>query len=201
MRELVIKPIGIVKNKNESEILKYANQDIELDTKTALKQGGGMVISEIIINEDCIECLDGIEDFSHLIVLFWTHKNPNKAREIKKVHPAGLKMMPVKGIFATRSPVRPNPICETTVRLLERRGNILIVDGLDAIDNTPIIDIKPHLPYYDSPLDVKLADWMYNVMDELKKLMKNTNKRGSRKAYSVDMRSHPCISSEQKRTD
>ncbi|MEJ2295988.1 MAG: TrmO family methyltransferase, partial [Candidatus Lokiarchaeota archaeon] len=78
-----------------------------------------------------------------------------------------LKEMPLKGIFATRSPVRPNPICKTTVKLIERRGATLVVEGLDAIDNTPVVDIKPHIPFYDSPLNVKLADWMYHLMQTL----------------------------------
>ena len=53
--------------------------------------------------------------------------------------------IPLKGVFATRSPNRPNPIGKATVRLLQRQGNILKVEGLDAIDGTPIIDIKPYI--------------------------------------------------------
>ena len=173
MTELITKPIGIVKNKANKEVLRYSNKDLKLDVDAALNQGSDLIRSKIIINEEYKECLDGIEDFSHIVVVFWTHKIPEKARQLKKIHPAGMKKMPIKGIFATRSPVRPNPVCKTTVKLIERKDGILIVEGLDAIDNTPVIDIKPHIPFYDSPLNIKLADWMYDLMTELKDLTQN----------------------------
>ena len=201
MSEYIIRPIGIVKSKADKEVLKYSNKDIKLDFDAALSQGTDLIKSEIIINEEYLDCLEGIEDFSHLIILFWTNKVPNKARQIKKVHPAGLKEMPIRGIFATRSPVRPNPICKTTVRLIERKGTTLIVEGLDAIDNTPVIDIKPHLPFYDSPLNVKLADWMYHLMLKLKKLTSSSKVNKSANPYSVDIRLHPCISPDQQRNE
>ena len=193
MSEYIIRPIGIVKSKADKEVLKYSNKDIKLDFDAALSQGTDLIKSEIIINEEYLDCLEGIEDFSHLIILFWTNKVPNKARQIKKVHPAGLKEMPIKGIFATRSPVRPNPICKTTVKLIERKGKTLFVEGLDAIDNTPVVDIKPHIPFYDSPLNVKLADWMYLLMQKLKKLTSSSELNESANPYSVDIRLHPCI--------
>ncbi|MDX1798552.1 MAG: tRNA (N6-threonylcarbamoyladenosine(37)-N6)-methyltransferase TrmO [Candidatus Lokiarchaeia archaeon] len=201
MSEYIIRPIGIVKSKADKEVLKYSNKDIKLDFDVALNQGTDLKKSEIIINKEYLACLDGIEDFSHLVILFWTHKVPNNARQIKKVHPAGLKQMPIKGIFATRSPVRPNPICKTTVKLIERKGTTLVVEGLDAIDNTPVIDIKPHLPFYDSPLNVKLADWMYQLMQRLKELTSSVEVNESSNPYSSDIRLHPCISPDQQRSE
>jgi len=193
MSELVIKPVGIVKNNTKNEVLKYSKKDISLNLNSAINQGSDLINSQIIIKEEFLDCLDGIDDFSHLNILFWTHKVPENARYLKKVHPAGLKKMPIKGIFATRSPVRPNPICKTTVKLIERKGNTLLVEGLDAIDNTPVIDIKPHLPFYDSPIDVEIADWMYELMKNLKHLTKNSNKNPRSNPYSYDIRSHPCL--------
>lgn len=201
MSDYIIRPIGIGKNKADKEVLKYSNKDIKLDFDVALRQGTDLKKSEIIINEEYLDCLDGIEDFSHIIVLFWTHKVPNNARQIKKLHPAGLKQMPIKGIFATRSPVRPNPICKTTVKLIERKGTTLVVEGLDAIDNTPVVDIKPHLPFYDSPLNVKLADWMYHLMQKLKELTSPLELKESSNPYSIDIRLHPCISPDQQRSE
>jgi tRNA-Thr(GGU) m(6)t(6)A37 methyltransferase TsaA len=201
MIDYTIKPIGIVKSRVDKEVLKYSKQDLKLDLDEAINQGSDLITSKILINKEYIDCLDGIEDFSHIVVLFWTHKIPDKARQIKKVHPAGLKRMPIKGIFATRSPVRPNPICKTTVRLIERKGATLIVGGLDAINNTPVIDIKPHLPFYDSPLNVKLADWMYILMKHLKGLTESPKLKNSSNPYSVDIRSHPCISPNQQRNE
>jgi len=201
MPDYIIKPIGIVKSKADKEVLKYSNKDIELDLDVALNQGSDLKKSVIIINKEYSDCLDGIEDFSHIIVLFWTHKVSDEARQIKKVHPAGLKQMPIKGIFATRSPVRPNPLCKTTVKLIERKGTTLLVEGLDAIDKTPVVDIKPHLPFYDSPLNVRLADWMYNLMQKLKELTKSSELNESSNPYSVDIRFHPCISPDQQRNE
>ncbi|MBN1217258.1 MAG: tRNA (N6-threonylcarbamoyladenosine(37)-N6)-methyltransferase TrmO [Candidatus Lokiarchaeota archaeon] len=198
MTDYIVKPIGIVKSKLDKEILKYANKDIKIDIDTAIEQGSDFSISKIIINEEYLKCLDGIEDFSHIIIFFWTHTIPDKARQIQKVHPAGLKDMPMKGIFATRSPVRPNPICITTVKLIERKGETLIVEGLDAINNTPVVDIKPHIPFYDSPLNIKLADWMYILMDKLKKLTDKSEHNKYSTPYSFDIRAHPCIHSDQK---
>jgi tRNA-Thr(GGU) m(6)t(6)A37 methyltransferase TsaA len=201
MSEYTIRPIGIVKNKADKEVLKYSNKDIKLDFDVALRQGTDLKKSEIIIYEEYLDCLEGIEDFSHLIIFFWTHKVPNNARQIKKVHPAGLKEMPIKGIFATRSPIRPNPICKTTVKLVERKGATLVVEGLDAIDSTPVVDIKPHIPFYDSPLNVKLADWMYRLMQKLKKLTSSSEVDEFSNPYSVDIRLHPCISPDQQRNE
>ncbi|MFX0043771.1 MAG: tRNA (N6-threonylcarbamoyladenosine(37)-N6)-methyltransferase TrmO [Candidatus Hodarchaeota archaeon] len=201
MSDYIIRPIGIVKSEADEEVLKYSNKDIKLDYDVALSQGTDLKKSEIIINEEYLDCLDGIEDFSHIIVFFWTHKVPNNARQIKKVHPAGLKQMPIKGIFATRSPVRPNPICKTTVKLLERKGATLIVEGLDAIDNTPVVDIKPHIPFYDSPLNVKLADWLYHLMQKLKELTSTLELDESSNPYAIDIRLHPCISPDQQRSE
>lgn len=194
MPNYVVTPVGYVKSQNKENVLKYSNNDIELSKKIARELREHGTSSHIFVKDEFIDCLDGIEDFSHLIILFWTHNTPEQARQIKNVHPAGMKNMPVKGIFATRSPVRPNPICKTTVKLVERKGNVLIVEGLDAIDGSPIIDIKPHLPSYDSPLNVKLADWMYAIMEEFKKMAEEDPEIQS----NHDIRSHLFINPEKK---
>ena len=100
-------------------------------------------ISTISVEEEFAEALDGIEGFSHVAVLFWFHLSEKPAG--LRVHPRGDSKNPLRGIFATCSPVRPNPIGMTVVRLLERRGNELRVRGLDAIDGTPLLDIKPYI--------------------------------------------------------
>lgn len=91
-------------------------------------------------------------------MLYWSHIIGNEKREVKKVHPAGKEEFSPVGVFATRSPVRPNPICSTTVKLIERDGNVLKVRSLDALDGSPVIDIKFHHPSYDTPSDVELPD-------------------------------------------
>jgi len=116
-------------------------------------------VSEIIINEDLKEALDGIEDNSHIEVLFWMNRLPQEERNIKKVHPERREELPLVGIFTTRSPTRPNPIGLTVVELLERRGNILKVKGLDALNKTPVIDIKPFNFPYELTNKVKRPWW------------------------------------------
>jgi tRNA-Thr(GGU) m(6)t(6)A37 methyltransferase TsaA len=117
------------------------------------------IISEININENLTEALDGIEQFSHIIVLYWMHRATREKKRLK-THPMGRTDVSKQGIFAVRTAHRPNPIGKTTVRLLERRKNILKVQGLDAIDGTPVIDIKPYIPGYDSAHDAKTPDWV-----------------------------------------
>ena len=118
------------------------------------------IISEIIVNEDMNEALSGIDEFSNIIVIYWMHKTPASQRSIKKVHPKRNLNLPLVGVFATRSPARPNPIGIATVKLLECRDNILKVIGLDAIDGTPVLDIKPHIPGSDSPTPARIPGWL-----------------------------------------
>ncbi len=81
-----------------------------------------------------------------IVVLCWMDRAD---RGRLKVHPRGQEDRPERGVFSTRSPHRPNPISLHTVELLEVRGNVLRVRGMDAIDGTPVLDIKPHSPELD----------------------------------------------------
>jgi tRNA-Thr(GGU) m(6)t(6)A37 methyltransferase TsaA len=114
-------------------------------------------VAEIIIDKDLTGALDDIDDFSHIIVLWWVHKSRRPFP--MKVRPRGNPANKLVGVLASRSPDRPNPIGKTTVRLLERRGNVLKVQGLDAIDGTPVLDIKPYIPGYDSADGATAPKW------------------------------------------
>ncbi|MGA7677696.1 MAG: tRNA (N6-threonylcarbamoyladenosine(37)-N6)-methyltransferase TrmO [Dehalococcoidia bacterium] len=118
------------------------------------------VTSEIIIEENLKEALSRIDEFSHIIVIYWMHKLPPSQRSIIKVHPQANQNLPLVGVFASRSPARPNPIGVTTVKLLERRDNVLKVTGLDAINGTPVLDIKPYIPGDDSSTEAKTPGWL-----------------------------------------
>lgn len=85
------------------------------------------------------EGLEGIAAGQTIVVLFWLHKS---ARDVYKVYPRGDKSKGLRGVFATRSPVRPNPIAISELKVLAINGNLLEVSGLDILDGTPIIDIK-----------------------------------------------------------
>ncbi|HDN80986.1 MAG: tRNA (N6-threonylcarbamoyladenosine(37)-N6)-methyltransferase TrmO [Chloroflexi bacterium] len=102
------------------------------------------IISTIEIDPQWEEGLEGVEYFSHLIVLYWFHLAGEKP--LLKVHPRGDPSRPLRGVFSTRAPVRPNRIGVTVVKLLRRNGNRLEVQGLDAFDGTPVLDIKPYFP-------------------------------------------------------
>ncbi len=117
------------------------------------------VISEIEIDSSLTEALDGLEGFSHIIVLWWMHRTTSEKAPMK-VHPKRKKELPLVGVFASRSPHRPNSLGLATVKLLERQGNVLRVKGLDAIDGSPVIDIKPHIPGSDSPPDARVPEWI-----------------------------------------
>jgi len=143
---MTLKPIGMVRNK----------------VKQPIRHGWGEIVSEIIVDSDLTEALDNLDEFSHLIVLYWMHQLPAGRQLPLKVHPMGKPELPLVGRFATRSPSRPNPVGQATVKLLERHDNILKVKGLDAIDGTPVIDIKPYLPGYDSADGAKVPLWMTN---------------------------------------
>jgi len=168
-----IKPIGVVRSSYREASLTIRDQDLELNQEilTRTKTGKGNV-SELIINEEYKDCLDGIEDFSHIMVLYWAHRMNDEGRNITKVHPAGKKEYPLVGVFATRAPARPNPICATTVELLERKENVLKVKSLDALDGSPIIDIKFHHPSYDAPPNVKWPDWVKELMSYFREELK-----------------------------
>ena len=141
---ITLAPIGVVKN--------TIREPGRHDSQT--------VVSEIVVNEDLKEALSRIEEFSHIIVLYWMHKVSPSRRLVMRVHPRGRQDLPLVGVLATRSPARPNPIGVSTVKLLERRDNVLEVMGLDAVDGTPVLDIKPYIPGYDSPAKAKTPGWV-----------------------------------------
>jgi len=148
--EITLEPIGIVRN----------------GITQHLTRGWEEVVSEIIVEERWSEALEGIEDFSHIIVLFWMHQLPREGRRVTKTHPRGRPDLPLVGIFATRSPRRPNPIGLVVVRLLERRGNLLRVKGLDALDGSPVLDLKPYLSQGDRIGRSRVPGWIKKLWSE-----------------------------------
>ena len=141
-----LKPIGIVRNKVKQPL----KPPYDLDK----------VVSEIEIAQNLTEALDNLDEFSHITVIYWMHQINTTETPPTKVHPKGKLEQPLVGLFATRSPNRPNPLGETAVKLINREGNVLTVRGLDAIDGTPVIDIKPYLPRHDSIARAKVPWWV-----------------------------------------
>lgn len=125
------------------------------------------VISQIVFHEKLTEALEGVEEFSHLFVLFWLHGISDKGKQRMKVRPRGRRDMPLLGIFATRTPHRPNPIGLTRVKLLKVEGSVVTVQGLDAFNGTPVLDIKP-FDSWDTTEDFKVPEWWMKLEEERK---------------------------------
>ena len=122
-------------------------------------------ISQIILRDELVGTLEGVDGFSHLFVLFWLNQISNKQRMTLKIHPRGRMDMPLLGVFATRTNIRPNPIGLTLVELLKVEGNTLTVRGLDAFDGTPILDIKP-FDSWDNTEKARVPDWWIKLNKE-----------------------------------
>jgi tRNA-Thr(GGU) m(6)t(6)A37 methyltransferase TsaA len=106
------------------------------------------------------EGLQGMEQFSHLLVLFWFHRNDTtEDRRTLKVHPRGNPANPLTGVFATRSPIRPNLIGIAVCRLVHIEGNVIQIDEIDAFAETPVLDLKPCLSSEEVAVDLKIAKW------------------------------------------
>lgn len=121
------------------------------------KEGWREASSELLIEPELEPALEGLEGFSHIVVLFWMQLAEYKGQA--KVHPRGRKDLPLVGLFSSRTPSRPNPVGITVVKLIARHGRVLQVKGLDALDGTPVIDIKPYLPF-DEVHEVRRPDWV-----------------------------------------
>lgn len=145
-----IKPIAVVDNQR-TEI-----QD----------DNWGEIISIIRLNEDLSEeSIKGIEEFSHLEILFYFHKVSDDKIQYEARHPRNNKEWPEVGIFAQRGKNRPNRLGSTIVELVERKQNELIVKGLDAIQETPVIDIKPVMKEFLPKSEVKQPKWSNSIME------------------------------------
>lgn len=136
--EIRIYPIGIIHSplKAEEEVpIQPAFSDVE---------------GEVEVFEEYVEGLKDLEEFSHIILIYYFHGT------------RGMKMLvkpfldnEYRGVFATRSTHRPNPIGISVVRLLKVEGNRLKVRGIDVIDGTPLLDIKPYIPEFDSVAEAR----------------------------------------------
>lgn len=110
------------------------------------------------------DSLTGIEEYSHLYVIFWLDQ-ARRARRAGRMRPEGRQEMPEVGVFATRSPRRPNPIGISAPRLLRRDGATLWVSGIDAWPGTPILDVKGYAPRDDQRADAAVPAWLANLWE------------------------------------
>ena len=100
-----------------------------------------------------------LDDYSHVIVVGWLHLIPSELRNRSQAYPNGDAELPLQGALALRGGARPNPISVTVCKLIDLQDNELVLRGLDLIDGTPILDIKPYIPFYDSEVNARLPVW------------------------------------------
>ena len=115
-------------------------------------------ISEIVLRTDLTPALNGLDEFSHIFVIYWLHDVLTQQQRILKVHPRGRRELPLLGVFATRTPLRPNPIGLTITELVGIERNVITVRRLDAYDGTPVLDLKP-VDNWDTDLKLKVPNW------------------------------------------
>jgi len=130
--EFVMRPIGVIHSPFT-------------DTKqTPIQPTRSQAIGQVIIHPEFADGLQDVEEFSHIILLYAFHQSEGYSLRVKPFLDDQLH-----GLFATRHPCRPNPIGLSIVRLLARRDNVLEIEGVDVLDGTPLLDIKPYVPDFD----------------------------------------------------
>lgn len=116
------------------------------------------VKSELVFREEFATALDGLDGFSHLYVIGWMAQVEDEGRALLRIHPSGDDRTPELGVFATRTAHRPNPISVSVAPLESVKGNVVKVVGLDLVDGTPVLDVKPYVSFYDS-FDATIPKW------------------------------------------
>lgn len=135
MKSINIKPIGIIRTQFEDE------KNIPIQPFFAKES----LLSVATVNEEFAEGLEGLEQFTHIILLYWLHKS--KAPKLRQKPFLDDKEY---GIFAIRSPHRPNPIGMSVVELVKIEENRIYFYQADMLDNSPLLDIKPFVPDFDN---------------------------------------------------
>jgi tRNA-Thr(GGU) m(6)t(6)A37 methyltransferase TsaA len=114
----------------------------------------------LVLKEKYAPGLVSLEDFSHVMVFYWFDRNDTpERRSFLQGYRQG-KKDPLTGVFATRSAARPNLIAITTCRIVSIAGNLVQIDGIDAFDDTPILDLKPYIPRNDSFPEAQIPVWV-----------------------------------------
>lgn len=148
-RKSEISPIGkvssIFRNLHEAEVA--ADEDLHMDTE-----------SEILIRNDLLPALEGLGEFSHIWVIYCLERTSRVDIRTRPV-PKEVRDMPRIGVFASKSSYRPNHIVMRLVELVGVKNNRIVVRGLDAANNSPVLDVQPYVPYFDQPDNPRVADW------------------------------------------
>ena len=148
MTEIVMTPIGKVQN----------------DVVNRKDVSWGEDTSSIVLEKEYVSGLKGLEDFSHAIIFFFLDKAKYEKEKHLQRRPQNREDMPLVGIFSQRGKDRPNRIGMTSVEIVSVSDDTLVVKGLDAVDGTPVLDIKPYYPVYDKK-DATVPEWVERLME------------------------------------
>ncbi len=132
---------------------------VENGEHDARRQDWRRVRSTIRLRDGLGEALLGLEGYTHVIVIGWLHEIPEELRGRLRAYPAGDERLPLQGALALRGGARPNPLSFTVCKLLRVEGHTLEVEGLDLVDGTPVLDVKPYIPFYDAEPKAKIPKW------------------------------------------
>ena len=137
---------------------------VKNDVKDKKDMSWGEDTSSIVLNEQYISGLMGLDDFSHVIIIYHLDRAKYEKDKHLQRRPQNRDDMPLVGIFSQRGKDRPNRIGMTSVEIVSVSDDRLVVRGLDAVDGTPVLDIKPYYPVYDKK-DASVPDWVDRLME------------------------------------
>jgi len=149
--EYKVKPIGIIRSPFKS------GKEVPIQPRFSENKG------EVELFEEYSKGLKDIEGFSHVILVYLFHKSKDYSLLVKPYLDDEMK-----GVFATRFPDRPNHIGISVVKLIEKKKDRMVVGGIDVIDGTPLLDIKPYVPPFDNTKDVKIG-WLEGKISEARR--------------------------------
>jgi tRNA-Thr(GGU) m(6)t(6)A37 methyltransferase TsaA len=147
MNEVKLTPVAFVKNDREDA------SDFEW----------GRVESEIVFEPGYADGLLGLEQFSHAIVVFHFNRALDEAPTLRR-RPRGRDDMPMTGVFAQRGANRPNRLGVTAVEIVRVAANHVTVRGLDAVNGTPVLDLKPYVPTFDRIESARTPEWVGRLL-------------------------------------
>lgn len=128
--------------------------------------GWGSVVARVTLQPEYAGATQGLESFSHALIVTYLHQARFDPVKHLKRHPQDRNDMPELGIFAQRAKNRPNPIGITAVKIQNVENDYLEVKGLDAIEGTPVLDIKPYCPCFDRVASPEVPSWINDLMKD-----------------------------------
>jgi len=152
LEKIEMRPIGFVRRTSPNEDVRDRS-----------------LVSHIVLIRDLAQAVDGIEDWSHIYVVYWLNRVPRTEEPVLHF-PNTEPESPPLGILATRAPIHPNPIGLTLVELIGREKNVLLVRGLDAYDGTPVLDIKPYPDWEQGRFlvvtEFRVPEWLTSIIKQ-----------------------------------